>query len=290
MRTRLSLSLRWMGAWSIGWIAAGTALAQAPAPAPRRAAAAAPRAEVDPEKARKVEALLAQWELKSKEITKLDATFRRVNRDDIWKRVTEFEGRALLQSPNLACLDIKKLDPEDKTKKTFHERIICTGEEVVQYDGSTRQIIVYPLPQQERQRALQEGPLPFLFDMKSEEVKRRYEIHLLADSPKVYRLRIVPLEDVDRDAFSEAIIDLNKLTFLPDALQLHAPSGKETQTYIFTSIAKNVAIEPKNFQRLTIPGWKVVVNPDGQGRPRPPGAPDDPRQPAMRSRPGTRPR
>ena len=309
--------MRRKGAWAVAIALSGPALAlaqteapepatttpaSAPAPRAARGAAAAPaprqgagpavvvpKDENDPAKIKKVNQILAEWERRSADVTQLDATFKRTDvKTGAFKKRADFEGRALLKAPNLACLDIKKLDPDDKTKKSFHERIVCTGTEVVQYDGETRRIVVYPLPKEDRQRALQEGPLPFLFNMKVDEVKKRYKIFLLAQGAKAYRLQIIPLEEIDRDAFSLALIDLNKTTFLPDALQLHSPNGKETQTYVFTgapglAVKPNAPIEPKNFQKLLIPNWKVVENPpaDGPGAAAPGDPNADPRQPAM---------
>jgi len=307
--------LRTKGAWAVAVALAAPALAraQADAPEPARAAAPAPRApraaaaaaaeprrgagpavvapkpEDDPEKAEKVEKILAKWEGVSAGITQLDATFRRVDlKTGAFKGRLDFEGRALLKAPNLACLDVKKVDPEDRTKKTFHERILCTGAEVVQYDGEAHLINVYPLPKEDRQRALQEGPLPFLFNMKAAQVKKRYHIFLMDEGAAAYRLKIIPLEDIDRDAFSLAVMDLNKKTFLPDVLQLHSPNGKERQTYYFTgpglALKPNAPIEPRNFQMEKNPKWKVVVNPERGAAPADKGVAEQPdaeaRQPA----------
>ncbi len=240
-------------------------------PAPRRPAGPAPKvaaaAAGNAQQAARVDALLAEWEKRSRSIQTLDAKFKRIDvKAGPFKGRTAFQGRALLQAPNLACLELHKIDPEDKTKKTFHERIVCTGDEVDDFVGAERIVNVYPLPKDQQQKALQEGPLPFLFDMKAKEVKARYQIVLEEEGADAYRLRIAPREDIDRDAFSVARVNLNKTTFLPDALQLVDATGKETQTYLFKDengeIVPNKEIAASNFQRGKVPqGWKVVVNP-----------------------------
>ena len=268
----MSPRFSWIGAWALMAAGAGS-VAHAQAPAPKAAtgvparrpaqAAGVPKAVVDPAQARKVDDLLAEWEKRSAKIQMLDATFTRTDvKGGPFKGRTDYEGRALLKAPNLACLNLSKIDPENKAKTTFFQRIICTGDEVVQLDGETKTVTVFPLPKNEQQKALQEGPLPFLFDMKAAQVKERYIIELEQEGAKAYRLQIIPRQDIDRDAFSMARIDLNKATFLPDNLQLIDPNGKESQTYKFKDVSANKEIAVRNFQRGKPPaGWKVVMNP-----------------------------
>jgi outer membrane lipoprotein-sorting protein len=80
--------------------------------------------------------LLALWEQQSAKITTLDATFDRVDESKVWDDVTHYKGRALLKSPNLACLNLERVEPDGK-KTAFQERIICTGKDVWQYDGAS---------------------------------------------------------------------------------------------------------------------------------------------------------
>ncbi len=261
------------------------------------AASEVPEIVQDPNKVQKLNAILEQWEEKSTSISQLDTTFRRVDINRPYKTKTVYEGRALLKAPNLACLNIEKVDPNPnaQVKKKFHERILCTGEDVVQYDGPTKQIVVYPLDKGQKQRALQQGPLPFLFDMKAAAVKKRYLMELVGEQPNSFRIKITPKEEIDREAFAEALLDLNRETFLPDDLMLTSPNEKETQTYHFGSIKTNVKIAQVNFVLNKPEGWKVVRNPDPGakptrvGIPRPVGAPDvDPRDALQRPRTGAR--
>ena len=278
--------------------AKGAAATTKPKAAPRPAAEAPPIV-VDPEKVRKLEGILKQWEKESATITQLDATFKRTDRKLGFKTLSQFEGRALLKSPNLACLNLEKVDagPEAQVKTHFHERILCTGDDVVQYDGATKQIIIYPLGKGEQQRALQQGPLPFLFNMKAAEVKARYNMELMLEGRDAYRIKIAPKEEIDRDAFAEALLDLDRQTFLPRALMLTSPNEKETQTYVFKAIETEKKVDPANFKFQKIEGWKVVRNPDPNARPSKVGNPravgvpeDDPRDSAARPKAGSRPR
>ncbi len=315
--------LRMLLAWCVGTWSIDAALAQqtvgtpgrpAPgtAPAPVRPAPAtntgdpnAPQARaVDPEAARKMEELLVQWEQRSQNDKTLYAQFTRTDKSDAWPTPKKFEGQALLQSPNLACLDFQEVT-KDHPKGTFHERIICsTDSKVYQFLGPTKQVFVYPLAREERRRALEEGPLPFLFNMKVDEAKRRYHMDLVQERPAAngkagaYVIRIIPIQAIDREEFSQALVLLNQETFLPDALQLYSPSGKDTKTFVFKKVVRNATLLPSNFDgagmaaKFRAQGYKVVENPDASGRPQgtmtetSPGARPAP-QPALR--PGVNP-
>lgn len=269
----------------------GTAPTQNGAPArpvssqvqPQGTQAQAPQAKAAPAKspeelarlAQRMEVLLATWEQRSAQVKELDASFTRKDISAAWQENTEYTGRALLKSPDLAYLDFLKLDPATK-KQSHFERIICTGKEVYHYQTTSRQIFIFPLSPEERTRALEEGPLPFLFNMKAERSKKRYRMELISENDKNALIEIKPLEKIDLETFSKVYIILNKEKFLPDRLVLYDPNGKDTQDYRFTEIKVNGGVADANFQGV-IPkeGWDVVRNPSSNGQPSP-GATNQP--------------
>ncbi len=249
-----------------------TSVALGQAPPPRRpAASSTPKAAAAPvlspaeeaAKREEMQKLLALWEKQSALLTTLDVAFTRLDTAPAWNEKIKYGGRAYLQSPNLACLHFQKYDekPGEKPKLVEHERIVVTGKEVLQYDYETKQIFRFPLDKQERKKALQEGPLPFLFNMKAAEAKDRYGMTLMNQDEKSYLIAIVPHTENDREVFSQAFLLLNKTTFLPDRLMLLSPNGKDKQDYVFSGIKTNGQINPQFFQGLTIKGWKLVDNP-----------------------------
>lgn len=259
----------------------------APATAPMDAKTSAP----DPAA---MDRLLGLWARQNGKLSSLTVGFVRVDKSVAFGQLDEFVGNAYLQTPNLACLHFKKVDRANPKapKADDHERIVCTGQEVRQYDFKTKQIFVFPLDKNERKKAIQEGPLPFLFNMKADEAKLRYTMTLLNQDQTAYLIGIVPRLEQDRSVFSKAFLQLNKTTFLPDHLLLVDTNGKDTQDYKFTSVSPDKPINPVFFQALNIKGWQVVVNPgpetaqpsrgEAAARPEPPSA----RAP-VGARPGT---
>ncbi|WP_435015313.1 outer-membrane lipoprotein carrier protein LolA [Tundrisphaera sp. TA3] len=214
--------------------------------------------------------ILVAWEKQSSQVKSLSVDFKRIDKSAAWGE-EEFTGQAVLQSPDLACLNFKKrtnpdAGPDAKPIYEDDERIVSTGSEVLQYKWDTMQIYVYPLDKQAQQKTLQQGPLPFLFNMKADEARKRYDMALTNQSDKQYLIRIAPLYDIDRESFSKAFLWLNKTTFLPDQLWLVATNGKDYQDFRFNNVATNQKIDPKFFQKIKLPGWKEVVNDGNEGR------------------------
>lgn len=239
-----------------------------PAAAPARGPANAkvPTAAEAAAKRREMETLLGLWEQQSARLTSLTVSFIRIDTSPVWNEKIEFKGNAYLQSPGLACLHFQKLtvDPAKPAAPNYvdNERIVCTGTDVLQYDYVTKQIFRFPLNKQDRQRALEEGPLPFLFNMKAAEAKARYTMDLIDQDDKTYLISVLPMLNEDKEVFSSALLLLNKKTFLPDRLVLQSPNQKDNQDYRFSQVLPNQAIDAKYFQaNLTIKGWKLVDNP-----------------------------
>lgn len=241
-----------------------TAHGQAPAP-PRVPPAAAAKAQ----KQKQLDAILREWEQRSAERATINAQFNRRDVSKVWGN-TEYQGQASLQRPDLARLEMRKVDRE-KNPPVFvpHEEIICTGKHVLQYMHETRQIFVFPLAKEERQRALDEGPLPFLFNTRADDLKRRYDLSLRDENKTVYLLAVTPLLAADQDSCSKAFIWLNRATLLPDKLMLVAPNEQDTREYTFTVIRENEKLDPDKFVGRKPRGWTVVQNPAAPQAPAP---------------------
>jgi TIGR03009 family protein len=238
----------------------------------------------------RMDELLRQWEQRSSTIKTLDAKFTREDLSPAWGTKELYVGRAILKSPDYAFLDFQKVNG---AKAEAYEQIRCTGKEVYHYRSDNHQIFIYPMPAQKQQRALQEGPLPFLFDMRAEEAKKRYHMTIDGENLTHVVIKIFPREEIDREAFVRADVVLNKEKFLPDAIRLYAPNGKDYQTYNFGGkdswIKANESVNEQNFEGVILKGWKVEHNPGGDGR-TPSGTAAGPgRRPQPAMRPGPQP-
>jgi TIGR03009 family protein len=310
-----------MGAWVMTWLVlgagasgafgqtgrdgqgrpAGTGNAGARPAATKTAAATTAPAVVDPARAAKMDAILENWAKVSRANETLYAQFTRTDRSPAWPEPKVFEGQALLRKPNLACLEFQET-VKDKPKPIFNQRIVCSGDQVYQFLGPTKQVFVYPMAADERRRALEEGPLPLMFNMRVDAARQRYRWELreerpaTKEKPATYIIMLEPLQEIDREEFTYALIMLNQETLLPEALQLTAPNRKDTKTFVFKKVerngANNPAARPANYDGESMArefekyGYKVIVNPDENGQPAKP-APVAPRA-AAGNRPAKR--
>jgi TIGR03009 family protein len=274
-----------------------------PNPAPARVQVRNPPAPIDPQR---LADLLNLWEQNSGNLKSLDVRMTRTDRSPAWGEDDHYEGRAMFKVPNLAWLDFQKqrevADPatKAKTKKLFaYERIICTGTEVWQYRCDTSQIFIYPLEKDVQQRALEEGPLPFLFNFKAAEAKRRYDMTLVAEDENTSTIRIIPRLPIDQDSFKKAFVVLDRqLYLLPRRIYLILPDEKSSKDFVLklTKQVANCNVDDANFHPKAEAGWKVVRNPGGddppsrsgarvaQPVPAPAAAEAPVQRPAMRSR------
>ncbi|MFO0959455.1 MAG: outer-membrane lipoprotein carrier protein LolA [Isosphaeraceae bacterium] len=265
--------------------------------------------KLDPEAQARLDKVLLEWEQRSATIKSLDAAFYRFDQNSVVGDVEFFEGRVMLKSPNQAVLDSQKIDldfkvaadnqafkdaikwkrtqagqanapadPIPKAKKAFHERIICTGTSILHYVNDVKKIYEYPLAEEEREAALQQGPLRFLFNMRRDEVLRRYNMRLVSEeNEEFYTLQVVPKLDIDRNAFEQAMVKLNRKTFLPDILVLVDPNGNK-QSYYLAQVKPNANVpegnfvhNPETWKKL---GYELVKNPPpGRNDLNPPAVP-----------------
>jgi TIGR03009 family protein len=227
-------------------------------------------APIDP---KNLEKLLATWEMYSANLRTLDVRMTRTDRSPAWDEDEHYEGRAMFKTPNRAWLDFQK-EKEVKDPKTgartpklvAYERIVCTGTEVWQYRCDTAQIFIYPLEKDVQQRALEEGPLPFLFNFKAAEAKKRYLMTLVDDHPSTPTIRIIPRLAIDQESFKVAWVTLDRQVFLlPRRVFLVAPDGKSSKDFQL-KLAPQVAncdVRDENFRPEPTRGWKIVRNPGG---------------------------
>jgi TIGR03009 family protein len=244
----------------------------AAAPARPKAAQAAPVAQpaaaaaaADP----RMKPLLESWEKESSRLKTLDVSkIVRIDDSKAWGK-EEFRGRAMFEAPNRAYLDFKKVekaaDEKAPPKLVGYERIVCTGTEVWQYRHDTKQVFIFPLDKKDQKRALEEGPLPFLFNMKAAEAEARYVMSLANEAKDHWYISVVPKLKMDQEAFSKAWIKLNRKSFLPDQIILISPDGNSTKNFYLDEIKKNEPINAVNFKGY-VPDkpWEIVRDP-GEG-------------------------
>lgn len=268
IKAGLLLAMCMMG----GAVAQGQTATTAPEPRDQAPSPAQAPEGAAPDDPAKMEKLLQLWERQSSLLKTLDAKVFRTDVIPAWDEIEYYEGRAIFKSPNLAFIDFKKIKQDDDRKpikdpktgawaSVQEERILCTGDEVWQYKSDTRQIFIYPLNEGEAEKAIEEGPLPFLFNMKAESAKKRYDMKLMSEDGKAYGISITPKLDVDKESFSQAFVQLDRKYLLPIRIVLVSPDGKSKKDFQLGPVEPNKPVDDSNFQGKPVANWKIIRNP-----------------------------
>jgi TIGR03009 family protein len=230
--------------------------------------------------------LLLQWEEQSGKLKTLEVDIYRTDQDRAWGDEAQFMGHAAFKSPDLAYVDYKKVklltepdaNPKAKNRKVFipakakdgalitvpFETILCTGAEVWHYRYDVQQVTIWPLGKDARKKALDEGPLPFLFRMRAGDAKQRYFMTLEGQDEKVSLVRIQPRMKEDQDVFSFAWVYLDRKFLLPTRILLLSPDKAKTQNFVLRNIKANQPVKQQYFVGVKpAKPWKVEINPGG---------------------------
>jgi hypothetical protein len=132
------------------------------------------------------------------------------------------------------------------------------------YRYDVKQVFIWPLGKDARKKALDEGPLPFLFRMRAGDAKQRYNMALRGQDEKLSLVEIQPRMKEDQDVFSTAWVYLDRKFLLPKRILLVSPDKAKVQDFVLSNIAANQPVKPQYFVGVK-PGkpWKVQINPGG---------------------------
>jgi TIGR03009 family protein len=239
-------------------LVAGASLpAQAPPPP-----AAAP---LDPAHNR-LDALLLQWQQKMGDMQVLEAQCTRTTFDKTWQNTDVFEGVAKYKRPNLAMLEMHK-----KGKPEVYEKYLCNGTSLYEYAPQSKVIRVHELPAPKPGQVADDNFLSFLFGMKAEEARRRYELKLVKEDQWYIYLEILPRFPADKADFHKAQLVLLNNSFLPRRLWFEQPNGNEI-TWDIPRVDSGAAahVAPADFAPpATLPqGWRLERVPQAATAPR----------------------
>jgi TIGR03009 family protein len=205
---------------------------------------------------------LAAWEARMKEVSSLQMSeIERIDKDVTFKVVNQWKGTALYSKPNLALLDLRQKDKQDR-----FERWVCSGAAMYEYRPSEKKIVIHQLPVKKDGAISDENFLAFMFGMKAEDAKKRYVLQFSKDKdgkskendPYYVYIDIHPKEEVDKAEFEVARLVLHKDTYLPRQLWFRGPNGNET-TWNIPQAVSGVKIDRKLFMAPEAPkGWTMV--------------------------------
>jgi TIGR03009 family protein len=236
-----------------------------------------------PQPAMSMNQLLQLWAGQSAKLETLELDIYRIDEHKVWGDIEHYQGHAAFKAPQLAFLDFRRVkmqeqaDRKDKKKNVLapvtkngkiesnpYESIICTGGEVWHYRYDVKQVYIFPLDKDQRKRAIEEGPLPFLFNMNVADAQRRYDMSLEGEDRAAYLVRVIARLKEDQESFSVAWIYLDKDYLLPTRVYLLAPDRKSSKDFRLSEIRANKPVNGQFFVGVNPgKGWKLERIPAG---------------------------
>jgi TIGR03009 family protein len=234
---------------------AGAATAQQPgAPAaPSQSRTPANPAVLDPRDP--LDGLLMRWEQAMKGVQTLEAQCVRTTQELTgFKRSDEFVGIARYAKPNLAMMQL-----QDRADQNRFERFISTGTYLYEFRPTQKLIVVHKLPPPKPGQVGDDSFLSFMFGMRAEEAKRRYDLKLSKEDKDYFYLEVLPRSEQDQREFSRAQLVLDKKTLMPAQLWFVQPN-KATITWRLPVVKTGVQLDRKEFEQPALPkDWKMVM-------------------------------
>lgn len=141
------------------------------------------------------------------------------------------------------------------------EHWIYDGTSIFEFNYLLKQIIRRPLPPNMKGKQIAEGPLPFMFGAKVEQIKRRFWLRVITppDKKGEYWLEGIPRTLQDSQNFSAMTIVISEKDFLPQAMLMLHPNKARTN-YLFnrrdTDWIKNVFARNPFVPALPARDWK----------------------------------
>lgn len=226
--------------------------------------------------------VLENWEKESSKILWLSGDHERIQYDNTFFVESRSSGRFVYEAPDKGRYEFEgaKISKDDVSKKQGpdkkpyklqagpSERWICTGKEVIKINDVDKTFDVVEIPEDQRGEKIMEGPLPFLFGMKAEQAKKRYQLQLLnkPDDSRIW-IYVVPRFDQDKRNYREATIILDPKSFHPIAVRMIDPRGAEETVHKFKNVRDtkpifNLGSDPFKFNSR---GYqKIVVKDAGE--------------------------
>lgn len=203
---------------------------------------------------------LQRWEQEMQRIQTLVAQLRLVEKDKTFQTASTSIGVAKYmktgsgnQTINLALLELRKENRNDPDRK-----FICTGTYLYEMSFDQKVIRAFELPKPKPGQVADDNFLSFLFGMKAQDAKARYDLKLSKEDQWYAYVEIVPRTAQDRADFQRARVVLNRTNFLPRQLWFEKSNGDEV-TWDLPRLDPGVVVDRREFDPPGVPqGWRVL--------------------------------
>lgn len=158
----------------------------------------------------RLDQLLTRWEKETTNCATLAAEVTCSRKNPVFNRTEKLVGFAkfmkLQNGEYLARLELKSQEDPNR-----YEKYICTGGYIYVFRPEEKMILTYTVPKAQAGQLPDDGALPFLFGMKSEIAKKRYNLKVARETEHYTYLEVQPIYPRDKADFVHArLAILNK--------------------------------------------------------------------------------
>ena len=233
--------------------------------------------------------ILLKWEKQSDKVKTFKCDFRRYEYNptfgDPKKSYLKSDGEGSIdyKAPDRGAYRITKSQQYNSVKNAYEpetelDRWTCDGLAIYEFDAKKKHVIQRKLPPEMQGKAISDGPLPFVFGAKADQLRQRYWMRDVTPKDKIGEqiwLEARPKFQRDAANFKQATVILNEANFMPFAVKIALPSedqaAKRTPedelkeeaniAYVFQNVKVNDPLAVLDILKPSTPiGWKLVVD------------------------------
>lgn len=188
--------------------------------------------ETNSDKIKRYQCKFTNWTYNSMQVPIKDPASNHVYAQTISTGTVKFAApdKGMFDSSKVWTFDkqryAEKQDPF-KEAPELRQKWHCDGTAIYEYLFTRKELVETPIPEEMRGERIVDGPLPFLFGAKADDLKRRYWIRCITPEDRgekgEYWLEAYPKFKHDAANFQKVEIILENTDFLPAVLTLFSP-------------------------------------------------------------------
>jgi TIGR03009 family protein len=237
---------------------------QRPQNPPLQTQPAAPPASIELDQ--KLTALLQRWEQETARLETMSAKLTCSRKNPVFNKVEVLEGHAKFMKLPDGTYGAS-LYLQNKNNPESYERYICTGRRVYVFRPHEKAINVYDLPPKQAGQLPDDGALPFLFGMKAQTARQRYDLRLSRENEWYTYVDALPRYPRDQNDFIYSRLTIMNREHpsvgvprdMPRQIYWVEPNKVEV-TWDITHVQRNVpgSVNRADFQKPDLPrGWTL---------------------------------
>jgi TIGR03009 family protein len=220
-----------------------------------------------------LEKVLKDWEERSSQIHDLQGEFDKYEYNEVFLTEKHSAGKFYYLHPDKGFYNVEGKKTALQGQKGWKaepgkdERWLCDGKVIYAIRDSDKSYEKHDIPPEQQGKNIMDGPLPFLFGMKSEEAKKRYILKLVKQEKGTIWIEATPRRQQDIANWTKATVIIDAKTFLPKAVKLQQPGEGAWTTHTFRNLTQPGkggflrSLFPHDPLKLDIPkNYRLVIN------------------------------